>query len=103
MGNGNSNTSNNVKKTVRPKSLKENLIKRLARIEGQVRGIKRMIEEDIYCDDIINQISAVQSALGAVKKILLENHIKSCVTKSIEEKEYGIIDELMTTLKRIIT
>ena len=103
MKDKNNSNNSNVKKTVRPQNLKENLIKRLARIEGQVRGIKRMIEEDIYCDDIINQISAVQSALGAVKKMLLENHIKSCVRISIEQKEYGIIDELMTTLNRIIT
>lgn len=91
------------KKTVRSTRLKEDLLKRLARIEGQVRGISRMIDEDVYCDDIINQITAVQSALGAVKKILLENHIKSCVRRSIEQQEYEIIDELMDTLRKIIT
>ncbi len=90
------------KKTIRPAELKENLLKRLSRIEGQVRGIKRMVDEDVYCDDIINQITAVQSALGSIKKILLENHIKNCVRKSIEQKEYAIIDELMNTLKKII-
>jgi len=98
----NKGQNNNLRKTIRNEELKRNLLKRLARIEGQVRGISRMVSEDIYCDDIINQITAVQSALGAVKKILLENHIRSCVRKSIEQKEYAIIDELMNTLKRII-
>jgi len=98
-----SDIKNQEKRTVRPPRLKEDLLKRLARIEGQVRGISRMIDEDVYCDDIINQITAVQAALGAVKKILLENHIKSCVRKSIEHQEYEIIDELMDTLKKIIT
>ena len=98
----NKGINNNLRKTIRNEELKRNLLKRLARIEGQVRGISRMVSEDIYCDDIINQITAVQSALGAVKKILLENHIRSCVRKSIEQKEYAIIDELMNTLKRII-
>ena len=98
----NKGKNNNFRKTIRNEELKRNLLKRLARIEGQVRGISRMVSEDIYCDDIINQITAVQSALGAVKKILLENHIRSCVRKSIEQKEYAIIDELMNTLKRII-
>lgn len=94
--------NNNLRKTIRNEELTRNLLKRLARIEGQVRGISRMFSKDIYCDDIINQITAVQSALDAVKKTLLENHIRSCVRKSIEQKEYAIIDELMNTLKRII-
>jgi len=90
----NKGQNNNLRKTIRNEELKRNLLKRLARIEGQVRGISRMVSEDIYCDDIINQITAVQS--------VLENHIRSCVRKSIEQKEYAIIDELMNTLKRII-
>lgn len=81
--------------------MKKDLSHRLARIEGQVRGITKMIIGDVYCDDILNQITAVHSALSAVRNILLESHIKSCVLNSIENKEYEIIDELMITLKRM--
>jgi DNA-binding FrmR family transcriptional regulator len=90
------------KKTARSEKMKKQLSQRLARIEGQIRGIGRMIEKDEYCDDILNQITAVQSALGSVRNILLENHIKSCVRRSIEKKEYEIINELMGTLKRML-
>ena len=89
------------KKTHRSEKLKEGLLKRLARIEGQVRGIKRMIENNAYCDDILNQITAVHSALSSARNVLLESHIKSCVRESIEREEYEIIDELMVTLKRM--
>ena len=90
-----------IKKTLRSDKMKKDLSQRLARIEGQVRGITKMIDGDVYCDDILNQITAAQSALSAVRNILLENHIKSCVLHSIENKEYEIIDELMATLKRM--
>ncbi len=90
-----------IKKTLRSDKMKKDLSQRLARIEGQVRGITKMIDGDVYCDDILNQITAAHSALSAVRNILLENHIKSCVLHSIENKEYEIIDELMTTLKRM--
>jgi len=91
-----------VRKTERPLKMKRELVQRLSRIEGQIRGISRMVQEDIYCDDILNQINAVQSAINSVRNILLENHIKGCVKKSIENHEYEIIDELMATLKRMI-
>jgi DNA-binding FrmR family transcriptional regulator len=90
-----------IKKTLRSDKMKKDLSQRLARIEGQVRGITKMIDGDDYCDDIFNQITAAHSALSAVRNILLENHIKSCVLNSIEHKEYEIIDELMITLKRM--
>ena len=89
------------KRTHRSGKLKEGLLKRLARIEGQVRGIERMVENDAYCDDLLNQVTAVHSALSSVRNLLLESHIKSCVRESIEKKEYEIIDELMGTLKRM--
>ena len=92
---------NDARITHRSGKLKEDLLKRLARIEGQVRGIERMVENDAYCDDILNQITAVHSALSSVRNLLLESHIKSCVRESIEKKEYEIIDELMGTLKRM--
>ncbi len=90
------------KKTGRPEKMKKDLEQRLARIGGQVKGIARMIENDVYCDDILNQITAAHSALSAVRNILLENHIQNCVLHSIENKEYEIINELMVTLKRML-
>lgn len=98
---GNANSQSDAKKKYRPERLKRDLSKRLARIEGQIRGISKMIENDVYCDDILNQITAVHSALSSVRNILLESHIKSCVLESIEKKEYEIINELMRTLKRM--
>jgi len=91
-----------IKKTGRPEKMKKDLEQRLARIGGQVKGIARMIENDVYCDDIMNQVTAAHSALSAVRNILLENHIQNCVLRSIENKEYEIINELMVTLKRML-
>jgi DNA-binding FrmR family transcriptional regulator len=82
--------------------IKKSLVNRLNRIEGQVRGISKMITEDIYCDDVLNQVASVEAALKGVKKSLLEAHLKSCVIEQIENKEYEVIDELLTTIGRMI-
>ena len=82
--------------------VKNNLSTRLKRIEGQVRGIENMIMNDVYCDDVLNQISSIQSALGSVRNILLEAHIKSCIKESIEKGDDAIITELMNTLNRML-
>jgi len=82
--------------------LKNSLISRLNRIEGQVRGIKGLIEKDTYCDDVLNQISSVQSALNGVGKLLLENHLKSCVIERIQEGDTDVLTELMTTMNKLI-
>jgi len=81
---------------------KKNLTSRLNRIEGQIRGIKGLIEKDTYCDDVLNQIASVQSALGGVGKLLLENHMKSCVVEKIKSGEHGVIDELLTTINKLM-
>ena len=78
------------------------LVVRLNRIEGQVRGIKRMIEEDAYCDDVLNQISSVQSAIYGVAKLLLEKHMKSCVKEQLLEGDDQVIDELLKTIFKMI-
>lgn len=79
------------------------LINRLNRIEGQVRGIKKMVEADTYCTDILTQVSAIQSALNAFNTKLLTNHIKTCVVNDIKDgKEDEIMEELMQTLKKIM-
>lgn len=87
--------------TEREQSLKANLITRLNRIEGQVRGIRGMIDNDAYCDNVLNQISAVQSALNSVSKLVLKNHISSCLVKKIRNGEDEIIDELLVTIGKL--
>jgi CsoR family transcriptional regulator, copper-sensing transcriptional repressor len=82
--------------------LKSNMITRLNRIEGQIRGIKGMIEKDTYCDDVITQISATQAALNSVAKILLEGHMKSCVVERIQEGDHEVVDELLVTIQRLM-
>ncbi len=81
---------------------KANLITRLNRIEGQVRGIKGMIEKDTYCDDVLNQIAAVQSALNGVGKLLLDAHMRSCVVERIHEGDHEVIDELLVTMQKLM-
>jgi len=82
--------------------VKNNLVTRLNRIEGQIRGIKGLIEKDTYCDDVINQISATQSALNSVAKILLEGHLKSCVVERIQEGDMEVLDEVLVTIQKLM-
>jgi CsoR family transcriptional regulator, copper-sensing transcriptional repressor len=82
--------------------VKNNLITRLNRIEGQIRGVKGLIDRDTYCDDVITQISAIQSALNSVGKILLEGHLKSCVVERIQEGDQEVLDELLVTVKKLM-
>lgn len=89
-------------KTERDDEKKRKLINRLNRIEGQVRGIKKMLEEDAYCTDILTQSAAVSSAMDAFNRQLLEDHIKSCVVRDINNGEYEVIDELMDIVKRLM-
>lgn len=80
----------------------KNLIARLNRIEGQVRGIKRMVETDRYCIDILMQVSAIQSALNSFNKELLGRHIKSCVVHDIRAGNDDVVDELVSTLQKLM-
>ncbi|RTE11375.1 metal-sensitive transcriptional regulator [Paenibacillus whitsoniae] len=81
---------------------KSNLITRLNRIEGQIRGVKGLIEKDTYCDDVLNQISSIQSALNGVSKQLLEHHMKSCVIERIHDGDEDVITELLTTINKLM-
>jgi DNA-binding FrmR family transcriptional regulator len=90
-----------VRKAHHPEQTKVKLVNRLRRIEGQIRGISRMVESDVYCDDIMSQITSVEAALGGVRKGLLEAHIRGCVVDQIEEGRYQVIDELMQTIGRM--
>ena len=78
------------------------LINRLSRIEGQIRGVKKMVEEDRYCIDIINQVSAVSSALNSFNKVLLSAHIKSCVVEDVKAGNDQMVDELCDTLQKLM-
>ncbi|MGE5701284.1 MAG: metal-sensitive transcriptional regulator [Clostridia bacterium] len=82
--------------------VKSNLTSRLNRIEGQIRGVKGMIEKDTYCDDILNQIASIQAALNGVSKLLLEGHMRSCIVERIKEGDHEVIDELMTTMNKLM-
>lgn len=95
-------TDGSERKSHHSDKVKNNLITRLNRIEGQIRGIKGLIEKDTYCDDIITQISATQSALNSVAKLLLEGHMKSCVVERIQEGDYEVLDEVLVTIQKLM-
>ena len=78
------------------------LLNRLSRIEGQIRGIKGMVERDAYCTDILVQVAAVNAALNSFNKVLLTNHIKTCVTNDIREGREETVDELVTVLQKLM-
>ena len=80
----------------------KDLINRLNRIEGQVRGIKKMVENGTYCTDILIQVSAVNAALNSFNKVLLGNHIRTCVAEYIRQGKEETIEELVTTLQKLM-
>lgn len=88
--------------TVRSELERKQLINRCSRIEGQIRGVKGMIEKDIYCDDIINQITAIQSALNGLSRVLLERHMKTCLIERIQDGDADVIDELLITVEKMM-
>ncbi len=90
------------KKTDRPDEQKKKLLNRLKRIEGQVRGIIKMVEDDAYCNDILVQSAAVNAAMNSFNKELLAAHIRSCVVRDIKAGDEGIIDELTDTLMKLM-
>ena len=78
------------------------LMNRLKRIEGQVRGVEGMLENDAYCTDILIQVSAITSALNSFNKVLLANHMKTCVADNIRQGNDDVIDELVSTLQKMM-
>ena len=80
----------------------KDLQNRLSRIEGQIRGIKGMVEKDAYCTDILIQVAAVTAALNSFNKVLLANHIRTCVARDIREGKEETIDELVATLQKLM-
>lgn len=90
------------RKSHHPDHVKKDLTTRLNRIEGQIRGIKGMIDKDVYCDDVITQLSATQSALNSVAKILLEGHLKGCIVERLSEGDEQVLDELLVTIQKLM-
>ncbi len=87
---------------IRPEKLTKDLTARLNRIEGQVKGINGMIQKSVYCDDVLTQIAAVQSALSSVSKLLLESHMKTCVAEKLKNGDSDVIDEFIKTVGRLL-
>ena len=79
----------------------KDLITRLNRIEGQIRGIKGMVERDAYCVEILTQVSAIQSALNAFSRELLANHIRTCVVEDIQNGHLEVVDDLLVTIQKL--
>jgi conserved hypothetical protein len=78
------------------------LLNRLNRIEGQIRGLKKMLENDAYCTDVLIQASAVTSALNSFSKVLLANHIRTCVVDDIKKGKSEVVDELVDTIQKMM-
>ncbi len=91
------------KKKARSAEEMKSLMNRLSRIEGQIRGLRKMLEEDAYCIDIINQASAASSALTSFNKEMLASHIKSCVADDIREGGAEKLDELVSMLSKLLS
>ena len=88
------------KKTKRGIDEKKLITNRLNRISGQINGIKKMIENDAYCNDVLIQLKAVESSIQSLSNHILENHLYNCVTRDLENGELDIIDELISLFKR---
>ncbi|MFF2498410.1 metal-sensitive transcriptional regulator [Peribacillus sp. NPDC058075] len=89
------------RKSHHSEEVKKNVTTRLNLIEGQIRGINGLIEKGTYCDDVITQITATQSALNGAK-ILLEGHLKNCVVDRLNEGDSEVIDEVLVTLQKLM-
>lgn len=89
-----------VRKTIRSEEDKKALISRLNRITGQMNGIKNMIEEDRYCDDILIQLSAIDKSIKSLANLMLDKHLHSCLIKDIEQGKYSVIDEIVDLFRR---
>ena len=88
--------------THRSEEQRKKLIHRLNRLEGQIRGIRGMVERDSYCTDILTQSAAVQAALNAFNRELIAAHLHSCVARDLREGKDKVIDELVLTLQKLM-
>ena len=90
----------NCKVKVRNDDLKKDINNRINRCVGQLNGIKKMVEEDRYCDDILIQLSAINKSIKSLANLVLDNHMHTCLIEHIENKDYAIIDEIVELFKR---
>ena len=90
------------RKKMRGENERRDLMNRLKRIEGQVRGLQRMLEEDAYCPDVLTQASAVNSAINSFCRVLLTNHLRTCVAEDIRAGHNEAVDELAETLQKLM-
>lgn len=90
------------KTTVRSEEERKKLIHRLNRIEGQIRGIRGMVERDAYCTDILMQSAAVNAAINSFNKDLIANHIRGCVIRDIRKGDDSVVDELVKALEKLM-
>ena len=88
------------KKTNRTEDEKKIINNRINRIEGQLRGIKKMIAEDTYCKDVLIQLSAIENSVKSLSNHILENHLYNCVTRDLEKGDFEVIDELISLFKK---
>ncbi len=111
VNNENENLENNIEEECccctgkhkdREEKEKKDLMNRLKRIEGQVRGVEGMLENDCYCIDILMQVSAISSALNSFNKVLLSNHLKTCVADNIKAGNDEVVDELAKALQKLM-
>lgn len=98
---GNNCHNKSIRSTYRTDEEKKNLKKRLNIIEGQIRGINQMISDDRYCDDVLIQIAAVNNALKSLGNNILENHLRTCVTRDIQNGNLDILKDVMKLIKKL--
>ena len=91
---------NGKKVTKRSDETKKQLTNRLNRIEGQIRGIKKMIDEERYCNDVLIQLSAVEASIKSLSNNILETHLYTCISEDIEKGNIEVVDELVSLFKR---
>lgn len=89
-----------IKKTFREEEAKQNLLNRIKRISGQMNGVKKMIENDSYCNDVLIQLSAVENSVRSLSNQLLESHLYSCITRDLKDGKLEAIDEIIDLFKR---
>ena len=97
-----SNPTQNEKRRTRSPEEFKSLMNRLCRIEGQIKGIKKMLENDAYCPDILTQVSAANAALNSFNRVLLASHIKTCVVDDIKNGTPETVDELINMLQNLM-
>ena len=93
-------TGPRTKHTPRPNQLKRDVTRRLNRVIGQLNGIKGMVEQDRYCKDVLTQLAAAESAVQAISRLLLKEHLETCVVEQIQEGKIEVVDEVMDLLKK---